>query len=105
MKLIIIFLIIPILWMIIVGYFTGSKDHFFGPNDDERQRSIKHKSVVQSWSTVLLFLFTNFLFDFFNLHDERLADTPFVFPELFYLIILVVSYFVFLVINNRKMSA
>lgn len=48
MKLIIPFLIIPILWMVIVGYFTGIKDYFFGPNDDERQKSIKHKSVVQS---------------------------------------------------------
>lgn len=105
MKIIFVFVIIPLLFMMIVGYFTGSKDYFFGPNDDERQRSIKHKSVVQSWSTVLLFLLTNFIFDFFNLHDERLADNPFVYPELFYLMILVVSYFIFLAVNNRKMSA
>lgn len=105
MKLMIIFVLIPILWMIIIGYLTGSKDYFFGPNDDERQRSIKQKSIVQSWSTVFLFLLTNFLFDAFNLHDERLTDTPFVFPELFYLIVLVVSYFIFLTVNNRKMSA
>lgn len=105
MKIIFVFLIIPLLFMMIVGYFTGSKDYFLGPNADERQKSIKHKSVVQSWSTVLLFLLTNFIFDFLNLDDERLADVPFVYPELFYLMILVVSYFVFLVVNNRKMSA
>ena len=101
----VVFVIIAILWMAIVGYFTGSKDYFMGSNDDERKRSIKQKSVVQSWSTVLLFLLTNFLYDYFNLFDERLADVPFVYPELLYLIILVVSYFIFFIINNRKMSA
>lgn len=105
MKFIIIFIVVPILWMAIVGFFTGNKDYFLGSNDDERKRSIKQKSVVQSWSTVLLFLLTNFLYDYFNLFDERLADVAVVYPELLYLIILVVSYFIFYVINNRKMSA
>ncbi|MBU8790547.1 hypothetical protein [Oceanobacillus caeni] len=98
-------LIILLVYISIIGYFTGSKDYFLGPNDDERKKVIKQKSVVQSWSTILLFLLTNFLFDLFNLHDERLSEAPFVFPELFYLIILILSYFIFLLINSRKMSA
>ena len=76
-----------------------------GPNDDERKKVIKQKSIVQSWTTIFLFLLTNFLFDLFNLQDESLSDSTFFIPELFYLIILVVSYFIFLIINNKKMSA
>jgi hypothetical protein len=98
-------IITVLLFIIIIGFFTGSKEFIVGPNDDERKKLIKQKSIVQSWATILLFLLTNFLFDLFNLYDERLSDTAFVFPELFYLIILIVSYFIFLVINNKKMSA
>lgn len=105
MNYFIMFVVVPLVFIIIIGYFTGSKEFIVGPNDDERKKLIKQKSIVQSWATILLFLLTNFLFDFFNLYDERLSDTTFVFPELFYLIILIVSYFIFLVINNKKMSA
>lgn len=102
MKFFITFIIVPLVFIVIVSYFTGSKDL---PNDDERKKIIKQKSIVQSWMTILLFLLTNFFYDLFNLYDERISDSSFVFPELFYLIILVVSYFIFLLINNRKMSA
>ena len=105
MNLFITLVIVPLVFIIIIGYFTGSKEFILGPNDDERKKSIKQKSIVQSWVTIFLFLLTNFLFDLFNLQDERLSDITFVFPELFYLIILVVSYIIFLVINNKKMSA
>lgn len=97
--------VVPLVFIIIIGYFTGSKEFILGPNDDERKKLIKQKSIVQSWATIFLFLLANFLFDLFNLQDERLSDIPFAFPELFYLIILVMSYFIFLVINNKKMSA
>ncbi|WP_339213904.1 hypothetical protein [Ornithinibacillus sp. FSL M8-0202] len=105
MKLIVTLVIIPIVFIVMIGFFTGNKDSFVGPHDDERKKAIKQKSIVQSWTTILLFLLTNFLLDLFNLHDERLSDASFVFPELLYIIILVVSYFIFLFINNRKMSA
>ena len=105
MNLFITLVIVPLVFIIIIGYFTGSKEFILGPNDDERKKSIKQKSIVQSWVTIFLFLLTNFLFDLFNLQDERLSDITFVFPELFYLIILVVSYIIFFVINNKKMSA
>ncbi|GIO22874.1 hypothetical protein [Oceanobacillus sp. J11TS1] len=105
MNLFITLVIVPLVFIIIIGYFTGSKEFILGPNDDERKKSIKQKSIVQSWVTIILFLLTNFLIDLFNLQDERLSDITFIFPELFYLIILVVSYFIFLVINNKKMSA
>ncbi|MFS0824738.1 hypothetical protein [Bacillus sp. 1P02SD] len=105
MNFIITLVIVPLIFIIIIGYFTGSKEFILGPNDDERKKLIKQKSIVQSWATIFLFLLTNFLFDLFNLQDERLSEINFVFPELFYLIILVVSYFIYLVINNKKMSA
>lgn len=105
MKLLVTLVIIPIVCIVMIGFFTGNNESYVGPHDDERKKAIKQKSIVQSWTTILLFLLTNFLLDLFNLHDERLSDTSFVFPELLYFIILVVSYFIFLFINNRKMSA
>ena len=104
MNLLISFLIL-LVFISTIGYFTGNKEFIVGPSDDERKKLIKQKSIVQSWATIFLFLLTNFLYDLFNLRDDRLSDTDFIFPELLYLIILVVSYFIFLVINNKKMSA
>lgn len=101
----ILYFIVPILWLLIVSWFTGSKDYVFKTNDDERQQQIKQKAVVQSWATLILLFLTNFLLDVFQLRDERLADVPFVFPELLYLLVAVMSYFVFFMINTRKMSA
>lgn len=99
----IISLLIVLIFIVIIGFFTGSKEYIMGPNNDERKKAIKQKSIVQSWSTLFLFLLSNFLYDLFNLTDSRLPD--FAFPELFYLGVLVVSYFIYLKINNRKMSA
>ena len=99
-------IVIILVFIGIIGYFTGNKESFgVGPNNDERKKFIKQKSIVQSWATILLFLLTNFLWDFFNLYDERLFDTTIVYPELLYLSILIISYFIFLIINNKKMSA
>ncbi|SET16307.1 hypothetical protein SAMN05421676_10389 [Salinibacillus kushneri] len=105
MKLVLIYIVIPILWMLIIGWFTGSKAFFFGPKDDERKQSIKQKTIIQSWATLFLFLLTNFLFDLFDLRDARLDQVEFVYPELLYLLILVLSYVVFYWINTKKMSA
>lgn len=105
MNLFFTLIIIPLVFILIIGYFTGSKEFITGPNDDERKKVIKQKSIVQSWITIFLFLLTNFLYDLFNLQNERLSDSTFFIPELFYLIILVVSYFIFFIINNKKMSA
>ncbi len=105
MESVLIYIAIPIVWMLIVGWLTGSNEFFFGPKDDERKQSIKQKAVIQSWATLFLFLFTNFLFDLFDLGDARLDQVEFVYPELFYITILVLSYFVFYLVNARKMSA
>ncbi|MBM7587525.1 hypothetical protein JOC86_004098 [Bacillus pakistanensis] len=105
MKLLVLSFVLPIFLVIIVSWFTGNKNFFGGPNDDERKRTIKQKSVAQSWTTLLIFLVVNFLHDFFKLGDERLAAISLPYPELLYLMILVVSYFIFLTINNKKMSA
>jgi 4-amino-4-deoxy-L-arabinose transferase-like glycosyltransferase len=106
MKWIMLYLIIPILWLFIVSRFTGSKDYVFQTNDDERKQKIKQKAIVQSWVTLVLFFLTNFLLNFFHLNDDkRLENVTLVYPELLYLLVAIVSYFIFLVINNRKMSA
>lgn len=105
MDFVLTLLVIPVIWMLIIGWLTGSKEFFFGPEDDERKQSIKQKAVLQSWATLFLFLLTNFLWDIFDLKDARLEHVEFVYPELVYLIILVLSYFVFYFIHTKKMSA
>ena len=52
-----------------------------------------------------MFFVINFVFDLFNLNDERLALVPFVYPELLYLLIAVISYFVYYWIYSRRMSS
>lgn len=99
----IISLLIVLIFIVFIGFSKGSKEYIIGPNNDERKKVIKQKSIVQSWSTLFLFLLSNFLYDLFNLTDSRLPG--FAFPELFYLGVLVISYFVYLKINNKKMSA
>ncbi|WHY77299.1 hypothetical protein QNH20_25040 [Neobacillus sp. WH10] len=101
----IFYLIIPILWLFVVSWFTGSKDYVFQTNDDERKQKIKQKAIVQSWTTLILFFITNFLLNFFHLNDKRLDNVPLVYPEVDYFLVAVVSYFIFFIINNRKMSA
>ncbi|WP_100332624.1 hypothetical protein [Bacillus xiapuensis] len=105
MELVLAYIVIPIMWILIVGWLTGSSEFLFGPKDDERMKTIKQKAVIQSWATLFLFLLTNFLFDLFDLKDARLDQVEFVYPELIYIIILVLSYFVFYWINTKKMSA
>lgn len=87
----------------IIGWTTGNKDYGgVETKDDERSQLIKQKAIVSSWILVLLFLFINFIFDFFNLNR---SVSNFKYPELFYLILLVGSYFVYYWIYKRKMSS
>ncbi len=98
-------LVVPLIWLAVVGWLSGSKDFLFKPKEDERKEWIKQKAVVQSWATLILFLLSNFLFDFFNVGDPRLEGFQMQYPELFYLAILLVSYIIFYIINGRKVSA
>ncbi|QST00028.1 hypothetical protein IMZ31_18545 [Pontibacillus sp. ALD_SL1] len=104
MEFVLIYIIIPIIWILVIGWLTGSRDFFFGPKDDERKQSIKQKAVIQSWATLFLFLLTNFLFDVL-IPDGRLGGGGLIYPELFYLTILFLSYVVFYLLNMKKMSA
>lgn len=93
---------------LIVGWFTGSKE--FGgveTNDDERSILIKQKATGGSWTFMLgLFIFS-VVYDFFDLSKGALKNVPFAHehPSLIYLIILVVSYFVFYWIYSRRLSS
>lgn len=95
-------LTLGILLFFILGWVTGSEEWGYKTNDDERKKYIKQKSIVNSWVILLTLLLINFIFDVFNLRDERLDNVPFVYPELLYLIIAVISYFVFYVIHSRR---
>lgn len=97
-------LILVFLLYFIFGWMTGSEEYGFKTNDDERKRYIKQKAIVNSWLIVFIFLLTNFVLDVFNLRDERLDHVPFVYPELLYLIIAVVSYLIFYAVHKRRMS-
>ncbi len=92
------------LWVASIGWITGKKEYPVGPNDDERKKMIKDRSMIQSWLTLLLFLLTNFLFDRFNINEDvpSLSSANL---ELFYLIVALISYFIFYLINSRKLSA
>ncbi|TFJ93129.1 hypothetical protein [Lentibacillus salicampi] len=90
----------------IIGWFTGS-DEYGGikTKDDERSQFIKQKAIVSSWILLLVFFVINFIFDLFDLNNEHLAMIQFQYPELFYLLFSVGSYFVYYWIYNRRMSS
>ncbi|TGA97857.1 hypothetical protein E4665_10690 [Sporolactobacillus shoreae] len=85
-------------------WLTGDGLIFSGRDADERKRAIKYKSIVGSWTAVLALLIVDFLQDFFRLRSP-LHYPPIKYPELFYLILAVVCYFIFYIINSRKMRA
>jgi hypothetical protein len=97
-------LIVILLWIVSIGWITGKKSYPIGPNDDERKQSIKSKSIIQSWTTLLLFLVTNYLFGVFNVNEPSgsISSTNL---ELFYIILALVTYFIFYFVNSKKMSA
>lgn len=95
--------LIGIILFWVIGWLTGDKD--YDAKDDERSEFIKQKAIVRSWVLLIMFFIINFVFDFFNLTDERLALVPFVYPELFYLLIAIISYFVYYWIYSKRMSS
>lgn len=88
--------------LFIVGWITGNKEYGgVKTKDDERSRLIKQKAIVSSWVLLLMFLFINFVFSFlkFNRVIPKLE-----YPEVFYLLLSVGSYFVYYWIYNRRLS-
>ena len=104
-KLVIPFLVGLVIFFII-GWVTGT-DEYGGvkTKDDERSQLIKQKAIVSSWLLLLGFFVINVIFHFFHLNDERLALVQFKYPELLYLLIAMLSYFVYYWMYSRRMSA
>ncbi|WP_079479075.1 hypothetical protein [Halobacillus salinus] len=104
MSLFLTYIAVPIIWLVVVGWLSGSEGFIFKPKENARKERIKQKAVIQSWATVILFMLTNFLFDIFHVGDPRLEGVTTQYPELFYLVILFLSYFFFYFINGRKVK-
>lgn len=95
-------LLVGLIMFFIIGWTTGNKEYGgVETKDDERSQLIKQKAIVSSWVLLLMFLFINFLFDFFNINQ---VAPKLEYPELFYLLLLVGSYFVYYWIYNRRLS-
>lgn len=87
----------------IIGWATGNEEYGgVGSKADERSQLIKQKAIVSSWVLLLGFLFVNFIFDFFNLNRVELELK---YPELFYLLLVVGSYFIYCWFYNRRLSS
>lgn len=96
-------LVVALIIFFIIGWITGT-DEYGGvkTKDDERSQFIKQKAIVSSWLLLLMFFIINFVFNFFNLNDERIEQLKY--PGLFYLLIAIISYFVYYWIYSRRMS-
>lgn len=87
----------------LLGFLTGEKS--YGSKDDEGYQYMKQKAIVRSWLLLIVFLFINFVFDLFKLKDERLALLNFEYPELFYLILALVTYFIYYLLYQKRMTS
>ncbi|WP_231378686.1 hypothetical protein [Virgibacillus sp. CM-4] len=96
-------LFVALVIFLIIGWFTGNKE--YGAKDDERSQLIKQRAIVGSWIFLLIMLVINIIFNFFGLRTGLLKGAPFNHPEIFYLIILVVSYFIYYRIYSRRLSS
>lgn len=97
---------VGVIMFFINGWLTGNNKYgITSKKDDERSQLIKHKTIVSSWLLLMIFFIINFIFNFFNLDNDRLAMVEFNYPELFYLLIAIVSYFIYYWIYSRKMSS
>src|SRR5690625_3281177 len=98
--------LIGLVLFFIIALITGT-DEYGGveTKDDERSQLIKQKAIVSSWLLLLMFFIINFVFDFFNFNDDRLAMVQFEYPGLFYLLVAIISYFVYYWIYSRRMSS
>lgn len=112
MIILLVKLIVPFLLGLIAFFipalFTGNKEYGgVDTKDDERSRLIKHKAIAGSWIFMLILFIFSTTFDFFNLNDGPLANFQFAsdHPSLFYLILLIASYFVYYLIYSRRLSS
>lgn len=97
-------LLVGLIIFFIIGRFTGTEEYGgINTKDDERSRFIKQKAIVSSWVLLLMLLFVSFVFDFFNLNQRGIKQMEY--PELLYLLVLVVSYFVYYWIYSRRLSS
>lgn len=94
---------VAVVMFFVIDWLTGDGLVFSGRND-ERKRAIKHQSIVGSWTMVLSLFIVNFVSDFFQLYPYSPLP-PMKYPELFYLIAAIACYFLFYIINSRRMRA
>lgn len=102
----IVTLAVGVIMFFINGWLTGNNEYgITSKKNDERSQLIKHKAIVSSWLLLMMFFIIDFIFNFFNLDNNRLAMVEFNYPELFYLLIAIVSYYIYYWIYSRKMSS
>lgn len=99
-----VIIVVSLVLFLILGKVTGSEEHGYKTNDDERKKHIKHQAIVSSWIMLLAFFVINFFIDFFNLSDMRLNSVSLIYPELLYLFIAVLSYFIFYVMYRQRLG-
>ena len=102
----IVTLAVGVIMFFINGWLTGNNEYgITSKKNDERSQLIKHKAIVSSWLLLMMFFIIDFIFNFSNLDNNRLAMVEFNYPELFYLLIAIVIYFIYYWIYSRKMSS
>lgn len=87
----------------IPAWFTGNAEHGgIESKDDERAQFIKSKAITGSWIFMLIFFIFMSISGFFGLS----INIPFVYEHqsLFYLTLLIISYFVYYLIYSRRLS-
>lgn len=97
-------LIFGLVMFFVLGLLTGNNKWGYDTKDDERKRYIKQRSIMNSWILLLIFLSSNFVNDILVLNNEQLAAFPIKYPELLYLIVAVLSYFISYVIYSKRIS-
>lgn len=98
-----VMLVLGIIMFFVIDWVTGEGLIFSGRNQDERKQMIKRKSIVSSWLALLILFVANFVRDYFHLGP--VSTLPLKYPEGFYLIVALVSFFVFYAFNSWKMKA
>ncbi|MGP4078197.1 hypothetical protein [Halobacillus sp. K22] len=98
-------ILVGVIIFLIIGRFTGNEEYGgINKSDDERSQLIKQKAIVGSWTFLFIVFVINIIFRFFNLNTGLLKNAPFNHPELFYLLLLIGSYFVYYIIYSRRLS-
>ncbi|WP_374704049.1 hypothetical protein [Salimicrobium jeotgali] len=88
------------------GWFTGT-DEFGGVNtrDSERLKIIKQKAIVSSWILLVMVFFLSSVFEFLQLNNGGWNLFGSIKPELLYLLVAVISYFVYYWMYKRRLSS